>query len=110
MYIQPKSIETLCNNITRLNQHSALQQHVQNVVSKFNEVLTLYSKCHNGYNSSTYMDDTDIKGLGKHNIHVTLTNCQSMNVFRSQNKTSSTSWRATEPPFHKLRSSLKYTF
>ena len=109
MYIQPKSIETLCTNITRLNQHSALQQHVQDVISKFNEVFTLYSKCHSGYNCSTYVDDTGIKELGKHNMHIIL-NCQNMDMFHSQNKTSSTSWRATEPPFHMLRFSLKCTF
>ena len=66
--IQPKSIEALCSNITKLST-PRLQEEVNNVVTKFTHALSLFSKCHNGYNSSVYMGDEDIKQLGKNDIY-----------------------------------------
>ena len=63
-FMQPKSIETVCNNIKKLS-NSALQQPIENVTTQFTTVLTLFSKCHHGYNSSKFMSDEDIKQLGR---------------------------------------------
>ena len=63
-FMQPKSIETVCNNIKKLS-NSALQQPIESVTTQFTTVLTLFSKCHHGYNSSKFMSDEDIKQLGR---------------------------------------------
>ena len=67
--MQPKSIETLCENIKKLS-NSAVQQPVDDVITQFTTVLSLFSKCHHGYNSSTFMKDEDIKQLGRNNVHI----------------------------------------
>ena len=63
--MQPKSIDTIASNIGKIST-TASQPHVTNVTTKFTTVLNLFGTCYRGYNSSTYMDDEDIKQLGKH--------------------------------------------
>ena len=66
---QSKNIETLCANIKDVAQDPDLKPYAEEVVMKFTRVLNLFSKCHNGYNSSNYKNTEDIKQLG---IHITL--------------------------------------
>ena len=65
---QSKSITAICNAIFKIAEtHStAIQKAAGDVVAKFQQVLKLFSKCHRGYNSSTYKSDEDIDKLGKH--------------------------------------------
>ena len=70
--MQLKSIETLSNNIKR-KSNSVIQQYVEELVTKFTTVLTLFFKCHHGYNSSKYMSDEEIEQLGK-DMHIWIGN------------------------------------
>lgn len=81
---QPKSIETLCNNIKKLS-NSAVQQSVDDVIAQFTTVLHLFSKCHHGYNSSHFMNDEDIKELGKNNMYINVTKTSIECTFTEQN-------------------------
>ena len=42
---------------------AVLKPHSEETVAKFTRVLSLFSKCHHGYNS-VYMNDEKIKQLG----------------------------------------------
>ena len=107
--MQPKSIEILCNNIKKLS-NSAIQQSVDDVVTKFTTVLKFFSKCHHGYNSSKFMDDEEIKQLGKNTEHANK-NCTKTGIYLClQSKTSTFSWPSTELRFLRQQSCLKCTF
>ena len=62
---QPESIDVLCGNIIRAAQdHPSLQESAESVGEKFTALLRHFAKCHNGYNSSSFMNDEKIKELG----------------------------------------------
>ena len=37
----------------------------KSVIKKFRTLMQFFRKCHQGYNSATYMSDSDIDQLGK---------------------------------------------
>lgn len=64
-YSQPHSIKVLCSNVSKAAQnHHGLQTRADEVDRKFTILLSLFAKCHNGYNSSTYQDNNEIEELG----------------------------------------------
>ena len=47
---------------------AVLKPHAEETVAKFTRVLSLFSKCHHGYNSSVYMNDEKVKQLGMNSL------------------------------------------
>lgn len=57
----------MCGNIASVAtiNYPALKDDAEEVTRKFREALDLFAKCHNGYNSSKYMDAGEITQLGE---------------------------------------------
>ena len=66
--LQDQSITTLTSNLVAVSekypQYSTLQQSTKAVVETFSVLMKNFGKCHRGYNSSKYMDDSEIDQLG----------------------------------------------
>ncbi len=63
---ESKSIVTLFGNLKNVTPvPPSLMAAVDELVETFSKAFTLFSHCHNGYNSAAYMNDTDIDKLGK---------------------------------------------
>ena len=59
----------MCSAITEIAEnHHELQTDTGKVVKNFQEVFTLFGKCHRGYNSSTYKTDEEIDKIGKGHV------------------------------------------
>ena len=64
--LQAKNIDTLCDAVVRdLNAHPLLDS-ASNVQAKFKQVLELFAKCHNIYNSTGLLEPPAIEQLRKH--------------------------------------------
>ena len=76
--MQPKSIET--NNIKKLS-NTAILQPVDDVVTNFTMVIKMFSNCHHGYNTSKFMDEGEIKQLGKNTKHANKNGAKYQHLF-----------------------------
>ena len=60
---QPKSIKTLCHNITKVAESSSLKVQAEHVNTTFIEAFEFLAKCHRRYNSNV-VTETDIRQTG----------------------------------------------
>ena len=59
----------LANNIRQAGTHLGplAEAEADELANKYSEAFTLFSLCHNGYNSSRRLTDSDLKKIGKYN-------------------------------------------
>ena len=65
---QPRNIHTLCSAPVALASQECPQlvSQAETVCDRFERALTLFSRCHNLYNSSKHLTSTDADSLGKY--------------------------------------------
>ena len=69
MYIlkQAVNVDALCATIPEVVKERCpdMEDQAESVMSKFGRALLLFSKCHNGINSSHYFKDSELSALRK---------------------------------------------
>ena len=70
-YFQPENIDVLCSALVVTAETSCPQilAHATAISSKFKEVLNLFAKCHQGYNSNAVSDQA-VDDLGNEKLHI----------------------------------------
>ncbi len=65
-HIQPANIHTLCFAALELATQSCpeLVSSAQDIGDKFERTMLLFGRCHNLYNSASYLSDKDADDLG----------------------------------------------
>lgn len=69
--IQENNILTLCNSVveTATRNDIALLDEAEQIRNKYHKLFKLFADCHNIYNSSKFLVDSEINDLGKILLH-----------------------------------------